>query len=150
MQKILQPLIDWLGGNWGWVILVFCTLFEIAPIKIHPVTAFLSWIGKKLTGDIRKDLNDLRSDFDQQRIALIRETVLDFANSCINSRKHTKEEFEYIINENKTYELLVQKYKINNDVYKESYDYILRLYRRLLDDGKFMPVPAKGQEICDD
>lgn len=142
-----NEVAQWLGGNWGWVVTIFFALFEIAPIKLHPVSWALDWIGKKLTGDIRKDLNDLRADVDKQRIAGIRAVVLDFANSCINNRKHTKEEFEYIINENKEYEELIKDYNIDNDVYRESYDYILRLYRRLLDEGKFMPVPAKGQEL---
>ena len=147
MQEALAPIAKWLGGNWGWVIVVFCTLFEVAPVKIHPVTAILGWIGKKLTGDIREDLNELRKDVDQQRIATIRSEILDFGNSCINGRKHTKEEFDYIIQENEAYEKLVDKYKIENNVYKETYGYILRLYRRLLDDGKFLVAPAKGREI---
>lgn len=147
MQEALAPIAKWLGGNWGWVIVAFCTLFEVTPVKIHPVTAVLGWIGKKLTGDIRKDLNELRKDVDQQRIAIIRGEILDFGNSCINKREHTKEEFDYIIQENEVYEELVDRYKIGNDVYKETYAYILRLYRRLLDEGKFLKAPAKGQEI---
>lgn len=147
MQKILAPLAEWLGGNWGWVILAFCTVFEIAPVKLHPVTAILGWIGKRLTGDIREDLNKLRKDVDQQRISTIRSEILDFGNSCINGRKHTKEEFDYIIAENSAYEEIVEKYEIDNDVYRETYGYILRLYRRLLDEGKFLQTPAKGQEI---
>ena len=138
MEKVLKPLGDWLGGNWGWVILALGVFFEITPIKISPITDLLGWIGKKLTGDIRKDIADLREDVDRQRMANIRSLVLDFANSCLNGRKHTKEEFDHIINENKIYEELVKKYDEKNEVYTEAYEYIKRLYRERMDKRDFL------------
>ena len=141
MEKALEPVINWLGGNWGWVITLFCVFFEVAPIKLHPITSLLKWVGKKLTGDIRKDLQDLREDVDKQRMSDIRSLVLDFANSCLNKRKHTKEEFDHIIAENKNYEELVRRYGVSNDVYTEAYTYILRLYRKRMDRGDFLIVP---------
>ena len=108
----MDKIADWLGGNWGWVIVVFSVFFEIAPIKIHPVSSVLRWIGRKLTGDIRKDIADLREDVDRQRMANIRSLVLDFSNSCLNGRRHTREEFEHVIAENHHYEDLVRKYGI--------------------------------------
>ena len=114
------------------------TLFEIAPIKIHPVTSILGWIGKKLTGDIRQDIADLRKDLDEQRMSNIRSLVLDFSNSCLNGRKHTKEEFDHILEENKIYETLVKQYKIENDVYAEAIAYIKRVYRKRMDKRDFL------------
>ena len=134
----MEQLGKWLGGNWGWVIAVFCVFFEIAPIKLHPISSFLGWLGKKLTGDIRKDIADLREDVDRQRMSTIRSLVLDFSNSCLNGREHTKEEFDHVIAENHNYESLVQKYGISNDVYTEAYAYILRVYRKCLDGHKFL------------
>lgn len=145
-MKDLKPVVEWLGGNWGWVVVLFSVFFEIAPIKLHPITAVLGWIGKKLTGDIRKDIADLREDVDQQRMASIRSLVLDFSNSCINGRKHTKEEFDHIIEENKTYKKLVERYDIENEVYKEAYEYILRLYRKRLDKRDFLSAPKEEDD----
>ena len=136
----MEKLGEWLGGNWGWVLTVFCVFFEIAPIKLHPISAALGWLGKKLTGDIRKDIADLREDVDRQKMSQIRSLVLDFANSCLNHKEHTKEEFDHLIAENHNYEELVKRYKITNDVYAESYAYILRVYRKCLDEHKFLPI----------
>ena len=141
-MKDMKEMVDWLSGNWGWVVSVFCVFFEIAPIKLHPITAFLGWLGKKLTGDIRKEISDLREDVDAQRMANIRSTVLNFSNSCLLGRRHTKEEFDHIIAENKTYEKLVAQYGVSNEVYTEAYEYIKRVYRSCLDGHKFLMTPV--------
>ena len=145
----LKSFFDLLRENWGWVVGVFCLFFEIAPIKLHPITFILGWVGRRLTGDLKNDMEDLRRDVDMQRIAGIRALVLDFANSCMNKRKHSKEEFENIINENKVYEKLVQKYEIKNDVYAEDYAYVKRVYRKCLDEHKFLVAPT-DQEMGDE
>lgn len=147
MEKETFGLVmKWLGGNWGWLLAVFCIFFEITPIKINPITAFLRWIGKKLTGDIRKDIADLREDLDKQRMSSIRSLVLDFSNSCLNGKKHTKEEFDHIIAENNTYEELVKQYNIKNEVYSEAYEYIKRIYRKRMDRRDFLKTPPPEVE----
>jgi len=142
----MQKIGEWLGGNWGWVIAIFCVFFEVAPIKLHPISAALGWLGKRLTGDLRKDIADLREDVDRQRMSTIRSLVLDFSNTLLNGRRHTKEEFDHIIAENHNYEALVAKYGISNDVYTEAYAYILRIYRQCLDRHSFLTTEeTKGE-----
>ena len=150
-EKALEPVWKFLGNNWGWILAAFSVLFEITPIKIHPITSLLRWIGKKLTGDIRQDIADLREDVDMQRLSSIRSLVLDFSNSCLNGRKHTKEEFDHILEENKNYEKLVAKYngKIENDVYKEAIAYIKRIYRKRLDKRDFLTTPTIEMDVDD-
>ena len=150
-EKALGPVWQFLGNNWGWVLAAFSVLFEITPIKIHPITSLLRWIGKKLTGDIRQDIADLREDVDMQRLSSIRSLVLDFSNSCLNGRKHTKEEFDHILEENKNYGKLVDKYqdKIENDVYKEAIAYIKRIYRKRLDKRDFLTTPTIEMDVDD-
>ena len=75
---------------------------------------------------------------DMQTIRQIKAHVLDFANSCMNKRKHTKKEFENIIDENTQYEQLVKKYKLVNDVYKEDFAYVMRIYHKCRDEGSFL------------
>lgn len=158
-NKALAPVMEWLGGNWGWAIALFCVFFEIAPIKLHPISSFLGWLGKKLTSGIVKDIADLKRDTDDnfrkvegrlddnekaldlQRIASIRSMVLSFSNSCLIGRKHTKEEFDHVIAENKVYEELIKKRDIKNEVYTEAYEYVKRIYRKCLDEHKFLMAP---------
>lgn len=160
----MEPVVQWLAGNWGWALSVFLVFFEIAPIKLHPITGILGWLGKKLTSGITADIAELKRDtdanyasleerisntekaVDMQRIGNIRTSVLNFANSCLNKRKHTKEEFEHILAENSVYDELVEKYNIRNEVYAESYAYIKRIYQRCLDRHDFLSVPADGEE----
>lgn len=75
---------------------------------------------------------------DMQTVQTIRSHILDFANSCFNKRKHTKREFENIIDENAQYEDLVKKYGIKNNVYKEDYDFILKVYHKCQEEGSFL------------
>lgn len=97
---------------------------------------------KKNCQDLKKRLNELEKSNiksnDLQTIRQIREHILDFANSCMNKRSHTKNEFETIIEENTQYEELVKKYGIKNDVYREDYDFIMKIYHKCQDEGSFL------------
>ena len=138
MEQTTVPILEWLKGNWGWVISAFCVFFEITPIKLHPISAICKWIGDRLTSTIKKDIADLRKDVDMARIAGIKAIVLDFANSCRNGRKHSKEEFTNILSENSEYERLVKKYDLKNDVYREDFNFILEIYRECLHKNSFL------------
>ena len=72
-------------------------------------------------------------------------SLLPRSDRCLNGRKHTKEEFDHILDENKNYEQLVSKYedKIQNDVYKEAIEYIKRIYRKRMDKRDFLSTPAQ-------
>ena len=91
---------------------------------------------------LKKRLDDMQAaqqkSNDMQTIQTIRSHILDFANSCFNKRKHTKLEFENVIEENKLYKKLIEKYQIENDVYKEDYDFILKVYHKCQEEGSFL------------
>lgn len=92
---------------------------------------------------LKTRLDAMEKSNDMQTIRQIKAHVLDFANSCMNGRKHTFRDFRNIIKENKTYEELVKKYNLKNDVYKDDFDFIMEIYHDckinrsfLNDDGK--------------
>ena len=68
----------------------------------------------------------------------IRYEVLDFANSCRNGRRHTKDEFQHIIDLNDKYEVLLGKTQDSNGVFAEEYHYILGLYHRCQAENDFL------------
>lgn len=156
MEEVVHPFLSWLEGHWGWLVGAFCVFFEIAPIKLHPITSVLNWLGRKLTNEIRTDIADLKKDtdanyatlekrlennekaIDMQRMANIKAIVLDFANTCRNGHKHTKEQFDYVLSENGVYETLIEKYNIKNDVYKEDYKFIKKIYQECLTENNFL------------
>lgn len=75
---------------------------------------------------------------DMQTVMQIRSHILDFANSCMNDRQHSKKEFENIIDENTLYEELVKKYNIKNAVYTEDYKYVMEIYHQCQKKGSFL------------
>jgi hypothetical protein len=83
-------------------------------------------------------LDQMEKSNDMQTVRQIKAHVLDFANSCLNKHKHTKKDFENIIAENQEYEILVSKYGLVNDVYTEDYNYIMKIYRKCLEENSFL------------
>ena len=210
-KTVGQLLVSNLGLVAIIILFILSCLFKIVKKEIDPLGALITWIGKKFTKDVRKDvatlqqethskfdeikkdraakieelkrdynhqIKELRDDLDgfekrtdssitemkkgtaknceelkkrmtemeekhqrsndMQTVQTIRSHILDFANSCFNKRRHTKREFENVIEENAKYEELVKKYKIKNDVYKEDYEFILKIYHRCQEEGSFL------------
>lgn len=75
---------------------------------------------------------------DMQTIQTIRAHILSFANSCFNKQKHTKQEFENVIDENARYEELIAKYHIKNNIYKEDYGFVMKCYHKCQEEGTFL------------
>lgn len=67
-----------------------------------------------------------------------RNTVLDFANSCKNGRRHTKEEFEHIFDLNERYKELLDITNDSNGVFAANYEYIVELYKENLRNNSFL------------
>ena len=84
----------------------------------------------------RMDIMEKSNDF--QSIRQIRAHVLDFANSCMNGRKHTVKDFDNIFDENEEYEALCKKHKIKNHKYKADYEFIEKCYKKCQDENSFL------------
>lgn len=114
-------------------------------IKCSPITAVCKWVGKAINGEVLTRIAALEERADQQQRTLdenemdrIRWEVLDFANACRNHVKHTKDEFQHIIDLNQKYHKLLAKYKIKNGVFDAEYAYIIDLYKRCQLENDFL------------
>lgn len=124
--------------NWSFCAFVLAMFFQFTPaIKINPISAILKWVGKIVNADVRKDIADIQSTLDDQQSTIdsneidrIRWEVLDFANSCRNNRKHTKDEFQHMITLRQKYVDLLKKTGETNGVFDAEYEYIMELYRK--------------------
>ena len=87
---------------------------------------------------LKARLDEMEKSNDMQTIRQIKAHVLDFANSCLNHRRHTKKDFDNIIKENEEYEALVKKYGLKNDVYAEDYQYVIKIYHKCQDEDSFL------------
>lgn len=121
----MQKIIPWILAHWGPCAFILAAFIQFTPgIKINPLT----WVGSLFLGSIRKDFADLREQVDENEKDRIRWEVLDFANSCRNGCRHTKDEFQHIITLNSKYKKLLKKTNDENGVFDAEYQYILDLY----------------------
>ena len=81
-----------------------------------------------LESTLSKKIQDVSDRNDENEKDRIRWEILDFANSCRNNRKHSKEEFNHIIELRVKYEKLLEKSGDENGVFEEDYRYIQGLY----------------------
>ena len=188
-KTVGQLLVNNLSVTIIVILWVLGGIFKITKKEVNPLGWLSGIIGKAITKDVRKDVSDLKNDYnekivafrtdlddfekktskdilemkngasdnytmlkerldemetaqqksnDMQTVQTIRSHILDFANSCFNKKRHTKREFENIIDENTKYEELVKKYGIKNNVYKEDYDFILKIYHKCQEEGSFL------------
>lgn len=87
---------------------------------------------------LKKRMDLMEKSNDLQSIRQIRAHVLDFANSCMNGRKHTVKDFDNIFDENQEYEALIKKHKIKNNKYKADYEFIEKCYKKCQDENSFL------------
>lgn len=138
MEKIISGVASGELKDVALIVAIASICFEVSPIKVNPIASLLRWIGKKMFEPFDSRLDKLEKSIDENEIDRIRWEVLDFANSCRNGRRHTKEEFDHIIDQNGKYHKLLDRYSLENGVFDAEYAYILRLYKKCQDENDFL------------
>ncbi len=120
-------------------------LIEITPIKLNPLTAILSWIGNRMNGkliakvdNLEEKTDALERKIDMNEIDRIRWEILNFANSCRNGHRHTKDEFEHIISLHEKYNTILEEHDMQNGLVTIEYEYIEGIYRHCLQANSFV------------
>lgn len=131
-----NKVLEWLSTNFLQIFVIASIFIQISPIKWNPITSFITWFGKLITKDISDKLDDLTDNVEaiqgqvnENEKDRIRWEILDFANSCRNGRKHTKDEFQHIIALNDKYKKLLELTGDKNGVFEVEYEYIQKLYQ---------------------
>lgn len=139
-----------LTGKSAVILVIILSLVEIAPIKVNPWGALFNWIGGKLTGSLRSELNSLKKDIErvdkkvsdvqteavQRDVANMRWFILSFAQSCRDGAQHNKEQWTHALNQAKVYEAYCEKHMVQNGVIEEDTKFIRDLYAELSRDHK--------------
>lgn len=148
----IQQILEWCGQNIIAVLVGLSALIQFTPIKINPWTALFKWIGDKANEDLRKQVGDLNEKIDglskdvdilgkqrkEDEKDRIRWEILDFANSCRNGRRHTKDEYLHIIELNDKYKKLLKETNDKNGVFEVEYEYIKQLYKERQEKNDFL------------
>lgn len=137
MESIIEYIKDFV--TYPPVLLIGAiTIFEIAPIKVNPWKWLFSRIGNAINGDIRKDLSELKRDFEETKAQDKRWHILTFANSCRNGKHHTKEEWQHVISELAEYEAYTKRKHITNGVIEVESEYLRELYHERCVNNDFL------------
>ena len=114
----MERVLRWAADHWGGILVVLSLFIQWSPtIKWNPWTSLFKWVGNVINGDIRKDIANMAKCIDDNEKDRIRWEVLDFANSCRNDRRHSKDEFEHIVALDKKYKSLLKKTNDSNGVF---------------------------------
>ncbi len=147
-----QQLGEWIVHNIVQITVILSIFIQIAPIKINPWSSLFKWIGKLITQESDKKIEQLIIDTKKLKTNIekvqhnlnenekdrIRWEILAFANSCRNERNHTKDEFQHIITLNNKYRNLLSLTDDKNGVFEVEYDYIKDLYAEKLRTNNFL------------
>ena len=140
------------GITWAILLVLLTSLIEFTPVKLNPWSFICSKLGSAFNkGTIEKidilegkidnlenKLNDHIVESEARDIRTRREKILDFANACMNDRKHTQEEFEFIISECDKYEKYCEDNEIPNGVAKDAISEIHRIYTKCRQENSFL------------
>lgn len=134
----MQQILQWIANHPLSSLIAFTGLIQIVPIKINPWSALFKWIGKLVTGNTCEKIDDLIKQVDENEKDRIRWEILDFANSCRNGRRHTRDEFQHIVTLRDKYKKLLEKTNDTNGVFDVEYKYIQDLYAERLEKNDFL------------
>ena len=148
-----------LGGLAGIVVLI-SAFIEITPIKVNPISAFLTWIGRKTSKDVMDQFGILESKvgalddkfhelsnkvdkmsylMDERNVIACRVRILQFGDECRRNRQHSKEMFDQVLEDIDVYEHYCaahEEFKNNKTVLTT--ERIKEAYAKCLKDDTFL------------
>lgn len=92
---------------------------------------------------LQKDLSAHVLESENKNLQDIRRDILDFCNACMNKRRHTKEQFDFVIRQCDYYETYIHDHDIKNGVIEAAIKEIRRLYDKCIQEHSFL---KEGEE----
>lgn len=138
---------------WGVIAFLMTIGIEIIPkVKWKPWSSLFKWLGSKLNAEVytKVDALDKKIDIVQAELKkhivdseaqLLQETrrdILEFCNSCMNNRRHTKEQFDFVIKQCDDYEQYIETNDVKNGVVSAAIKEIRRLNDKCIQENSFL------------
>lgn len=141
--------------HWGsivWICVGMSGIVEVSKIKINPWSKLFECFSNILMKSIKQELDSMNVKIDELKeksektatviddneVWRLRHEILSFANSCKNKKRHTKDEFEHILEAHDRYNDIIKKRGIPNGVMDVEHAYIRDLYRHCLEENSFL------------
>lgn len=153
----LKSLIDILVGvkdqiSLGAVaIILLLSLVQVSKINWNPWDKILGWFGSKANSSLNKKVTELEKKFDEhikeseeEKIENTRRDILEFCNSCMNGRKHTQEQFRFILKKCDKYETYIEEKNLKNGEISSAIEEIRHIYSLCLQKNSFLKA---GEEF---
>lgn len=100
----------------------------------------------------KKELETMiEKDLQEHKIESWRAEILDFANSCMNHRRHTKEEFNNFFKAHDNYEIYVKENGLENGCVDAAFKYVEQIYLHCAETNDFLAdekAEREGDKKC--
>lgn len=127
------------------IIIILMTFVQVSKININPWDWFFGLIGKKLNKElldkvdaVDKKLDDHIKEDEKEKLESMRRDILEFANSCMNKRKHTQEQFTFVIKKCDEYEKYIEDNHIKNGEISSAIEEIRRLNKKCRQENSYL------------
>lgn len=139
IHEILEKLTAGeMAGVGSVVLIVLISLIQISPIKLNPWDAIFGWIGKKVSGtvdfqteELKKEIVGLKKQVCALWINAHRQNIITFSRECRNGISHDVEEWNHILMVADEYETYCKEHTVSDGVVKADTAYIKDLYQQL-------------------
>ncbi len=120
-------------------ILAACGIvIDLTPgMKFQPVRWLLKRLGNLINADIKKQLDELQKEVTEFKVDSWRTEILGFSDSCMNHKRHTKEQFDHMIDILDKYEAYITENKLVNGQADVAHEYILEIYKQCIRENDF-------------
>lgn len=147
LQAVWDILIGWKeeAGIGLIILLILMSVVQVSKININPWDWLLGIIGKKLNKSISDKVDEIEKKLDKhieedtkEKLENQRRDILDFANACMNGRRHTQEQFKFIIKKCDEYEKYIEDNHIKNGEITSAIEEIRRLNTKCRQKNSFL------------
>ena len=108
-------------------------VIDLTPgLKFQPVRWLLSRLGNLINADIKKQLDGLQKEFTEFKVDAWRTEILDFSDTCMNHQRHTKEQFDHVIEILGKYDKYITDNKLINGQVDVAHEYIVEIYKQCM------------------
>lgn len=140
-------LIRWLGSRFNFKV------NENIDSKMVGLNGKIDTIEKKVNTietkveTVSTNLDDHIKESEINYLKDTRRDILNFCNACMNKRRHTREQFQFVLKQCDNYEKYIEDNKLKNGEITAAIKEIRRLHEKCLQENDFLNEGEEPEEI---